>query len=196
MNGRNFGRDQRDYVRFRESDSADEPTDGSFTGHKLNRFGEERPSHDHYQDDQYRNDYDPTYEDEYGMKHPYEHSGASNRWSDDIRSEAARENHSGKGPKGYTRSRDRIIEEACERLSNDYGLDASDIEVDYENDYLVLKGEVHSRHDKRLAEDIVEDIAGVNDVLNQLQIKKKVEGWVQGLGHVAHPHSGGKHEQG
>ena len=59
----------RNYPRFRESDSFDDnsKTDGSFTN--LNRFGEERPRHDHYQDDQYKRDYDPTYEDEYGMRH-------------------------------------------------------------------------------------------------------------------------------
>lgn len=184
MNGKQFGRDQRDYVKFRESDSYEDKTDGSFTGRRINRFGEDRARHDHYQDDQYRNDYDPTYEDENGMKHPYEHSGRSNRWSDDIRSEASRENHTGKGPKGYRRSRERILEEANERLANDYGLDATDIEVDLEDDCLVLKGEVHSRHDKRLAEDIVESISGVTDVINQLSITKKIEGWIPGLGNI------------
>lgn len=193
MNERDLSRDQRDYVRFRESDSWDDDrSDGSFTGRKVNRFGEERARHDHYQEDQYRRKYDPTYEDEYGMRHPYEHGGRRNRWSDDIRSEASRESHAGKGPLGYKRSKERILEEANERLANDYGLDASGIETDYVDDCLVLKGEVHSRHDKRLAEDIVEDIAGVSDVVNELHIKKKVEGWIPGIDHVSDSSSGGQ----
>lgn len=193
MNGKQFGKDQRDYIKFRESDSYDDlkelkQTDGSFSnsGRELrrNRFGEERPRHDHYQDDQFKRDYDPTYEDEYGMRHPYEHGGQLNRWSDDIRSEASRENHSGKGPKGYKRSSERIREEACEILSKDWFLDASDIEVAVENNCLVLKGEVRTRRDKRHAEAIVENIAGIDDVQNQLKVTNKVEGWIPGIGHV------------
>lgn len=180
MNGKQFGKDQRDYIKFRESDSYDDLKEIK----QPNRFGEVRPRHDHYQDDQYKRDYDPTYEDEYGMRHPYEHGGQLNRWSDDLRSEASRENHAGKGPKGYTRSAERIREEACEILSKDWFLDASDIEVSVENKCLVLKGEVRTRRDKRHAEAIVEHITGIEDVLNQLKVTNKVEGWIPGIGHV------------
>jgi len=194
MNRNNIDRFQREHIRFRESDSRDDidDTDGSFTNsnfkfdnkRRLNRFGEERPRHDRYQDDQYSRDYDPTYEDEYGMKHPYEHGGRLNRWSDDIRSEASRETHFGKGPKGYTRSPERIREEACELLSRDWYLDASDIEVSVEDNCLVLRGEVHSRRDKRHAEALVENIPGINDVINQIKVHKIVEGWVPGIDHI------------
>jgi hypothetical protein len=207
MAGRQFGRDQRDYIRFREVDSSDEGprsqseknTDGSFTNANrargrfagVNRFGEESIHHDSYQDDQYRSDYDPTYEDEFGMKHPYEHGGRQNRWSDDIRSEASHENHFGKGPKGYQRSDMRIKDEACEILTRDWELDASDIEVDVEDRCLILRGEVASRDDKRLAEALVEDISGIDDVQNQLKIKKNVDGWIPGIGQVHEKDSGG-----
>ncbi len=219
MNRNQFGRDQRDFIRFRESDSPDRgsrwedefETDGSFTNSDFrfddqyygrdreqqkrfpernigrlrgrNRFGEERIRHDSFQDDQYRNDYDPTYEDEYGMRHPYEHGG-SNRWSDDIRSTSSHENHFGKGPKGYQRSDQSIKEEASEILTRDHDLDASDIEVEVKDRCLYLKGEVHSRKDKRLAEELVEDISGINDIQNQLAIQKKIEGWIPSLGNV------------
>lgn len=217
MNQNQFGRDQRDFIRFRESDSPDRgfrseddfETDGSFTNSNFhfddqyygknrqegftrrdigrlggrNRFGEERIRHDSFQDDQFRNDYDPTYEDEYGMRHPYEHGG-SNRWSDDIRSESSHENHFGKGPRGYQRSENRIIEEASEILARDFNLDASDIEIEVKDRCLYLKGEVHSRKDKRMAEELVEDVSGIDDVQNQLKIKKKIEGWIPSLGNV------------
>lgn len=201
-----FGKDQRDRNsrRFRESDSYEEAdTDGSFSHHTFsgqnphrdyrpvgrfqgrNRFGEERIRHDSYQDDEFRDDYDPTYEDEYGMKHPYEHGGKSNRWSDDIRSEASRETHFGKGPKGYRRSPERIKDEACELLSRDFDLDASDIEVDFDDHVLILRGQVGTRHDKRRAESLVEDIPGVEDVQNLITVKKPgVEGWIPGLGNI------------
>ena len=199
MSNNQIGRDQRDYIRFRESDSFEEKsdrTDGSFTGRfrGRNRFGEERIRHDSYQDDQFRNDYDPTYEDEYGMKHPYEHGGESNRWSDDIRSEASRESHRGKGPKGFQRSPGRIRDEACELLTRDRELDASEIEVEVKDGCILLKGDVGSRRDKRLAELLVENISGVEDVQNQLRIKKNIEGWIPGLDEVQ-DQEGGKHEQ-
>lgn len=208
-----FSRDQRDYGRFRESDSYEDSddhdfeTDGTFTksnfrfddeyygrenrGRRpmgrfsgINRFGERRIRHDAYQDDQYRNHYDPTYEDVTGRRHPYEHGGR-NRWSDDIRSESSRESHFGKGPRGYKRSSERIKDEACEILARDFELDASDIEVDVKDEVITLSGEVSSRRDKRIAEILVENISGVHDVHNQLRIKRSdVEGWIPGIGSV------------
>lgn len=195
-----YGRDQRDYIRFRESDSSDDWTKKSRPRKPMgrlegrNRYGEERIRHDHFQDDQFRNDYDPTYQDEYGMRQPYEHGGKQNRSSDDFfRSEASHENHAGKGPKGYLRSEQRIIEEASEILTHDYDLDASDIELDLKDRCLVLKGEINSRRDKRLAESLVEDISGIEDVDNQLRIKKKVDGRIQGINDVRE--SGGQDGQ-
>ncbi|MFP5384876.1 MAG: BON domain-containing protein [Bacteriovoracia bacterium] len=182
-----YGRDQRDYIRFRESDSFDDgrvenvsdSTDGSFTHSRelgrypgRNRFGEERIRHDSYQD-------------EYGMKHSLEHGGKLNRWSDDLRSESAYENHSGKGPKGYQRSRESILEEANDILTRDFNLDATEIEVDVQGDILVLKGDVSSRRDKKLAELLVEEIPGISDVHNHINIRDAdVEGWIPGIGHI------------
>lgn len=209
----NEGKDQRAFSRYRESDPYDDPrfdTDGSFThsnfsfdnkefGHDrrvrgrfqgLNRYGEERIQHDPYQDDQYRNDYDPTYEDEYGMRHPYEHGGRLNRWSDDIRSEASRENHIGKGPKGYQRSDKKILEEACENLTRSPELDATEIEVSVKDRIITLTGEVISRSDKRMAEELVEYISGTLDVQNKLKVKHQVDGWIPGIGHATNDEFG------
>jgi hypothetical protein len=193
-----FDKEYRDNRRrFRESDSFDENYFDEERGSKwphhysygrmpgVNRFGEERIHHDHLQDDQYKKGYDPTYEDEYGMRHPYEHGGRSNRWSDDIRSEASRESHYGKGPKGYRRSPDRILDEACEVLAQDFEVDASDVEVNFKDGILYLKGEVATRNEKRRAELLVEDLPGVEDVHNLLRVKRlNVEGWIPGVGNV------------
>ena len=38
--------------------------------------------------------------------------------------------HRGRGPKGYSRSDDRIREDVSDRLSDDHMIDASDIEIE------------------------------------------------------------------
>jgi hypothetical protein len=78
--------------------------------------------------------------------------------------------YTGIGPQGYQRSDDRIFEEVCERLSQHGQIDASDIEIDVENGEVFLKGKVHNRHTKRMAEDVSATVPGVMDVNNQLKV--------------------------
>lgn len=78
----------------------------------------------------------------------------------------------GRGPKGYRRSDERIREDICERLEDHGDVDASDIEVRVENGEVTLDGKVDSREEKRLAEDLVEFTAGVKHVNNQLRVEK------------------------
>lgn len=80
--------------------------------------------------------------------------------------------HRGKGPRGYTRSDDRIKEDVNDRLTDDWAVDASDIEVDVENCEVTLTGEVTSREMKRRAEDVAEAVSGVKHVQNNLRIKQ------------------------
>lgn len=77
----------------------------------------------------------------------------------------------GRGPKGYTRSDDRIAEDLNDRLTDDWLLDASDIEVAVKASEVTLSGEVASRSDKRRAEDIADDVSGVTHVQNNLRIR-------------------------
>ncbi len=106
----------------------------------------------------------------YGREGPYssERAGAE-RW---MRPGP----HTGRGPRGYQRSDQRIFEEVCDRLTQDGQLDASEIEVLVANREVTLQGTVNSRQDKRRAEDVVESVAGVEEVHNQLRVRK------QGLG--------------
>ncbi len=80
--------------------------------------------------------------------------------------------HRGRGPRGYTRSDERIREDVCDRLADDPMIDASDIEVQVANAEVTLNGHVDSRWLKRRAEDIVDDISGVRHVQNNLRIKE------------------------
>ena len=78
--------------------------------------------------------------------------------------------HSGKGPKGYKRPDDRIIEDVSAELEHDGDVDASEIEVTCKDGIVVLRGKVDSRSAKRCAEDCCESVQGVTDVRNELEI--------------------------
>ena len=76
----------------------------------------------------------------------------------------------GKGPKGYQRSKERIHEDICDRLTYDDRLDASEIDVSIEDNEVILSGTVTTREEKRRAEDIAESIPGVRNVQNKIKI--------------------------
>jgi osmotically-inducible protein OsmY len=78
--------------------------------------------------------------------------------------------HKGRGPKGYTRSDERIKEDVNDKLSDDSHIDASDIEVKVESCEVVLTGTVDSRFAKRHAEDLAESVSGVKNVENRLRV--------------------------
>jgi osmotically-inducible protein OsmY len=80
--------------------------------------------------------------------------------------------YSGRGPKGYTRTDDRIREDVCDRLSWNDEVDATDIVVRVEKGEVTLEGSVETRHMKRLAADISEDVSGVADVHNTIRVRK------------------------
>jgi osmotically-inducible protein OsmY len=75
----------------------------------------------------------------------------------------------GRGPKGYTRSDERLLEAICESLTEDPRIDASDISVEVSNGAASLAGTVTDKRTKWLVEDIVESISGVNRVDNRLR---------------------------
>jgi osmotically-inducible protein OsmY len=75
----------------------------------------------------------------------------------------------GRGPRGYRRSDDRIREDVCDLLTDDWRIDASDVEVTVQNGEVTLSGTVHNRDEKRTTEDLVETISGVREVHNQLR---------------------------
>jgi len=81
----------------------------------------------------------------------------------------------GRGPKGYTRSDERIREDVSDKLMEHPDLDASEIEVRVAQGEVTLAGSVDSRWAKRLAEDIAESCTGVRDVMNQLRVPSDVE---------------------
>jgi osmotically-inducible protein OsmY len=83
--------------------------------------------------------------------------------------------YTGRGPKGYARSDERIEEEINEALARDPEIDASDIEVKVEKGVVTLTGTIDEREQKREIEDLVESVFGVKDVENRLRVSSKEE---------------------
>ncbi len=95
--------------------------------------------------------------------------GAEKRREDDKRFGP----HKGKGPKGYTRSDERIKDDVNDRLSDDSFIDASEIDVTVESCEVVLTGTVDSKEEKRRAEDIAERVSGVKNIENRLKVRNR-----------------------
>ena len=92
----------------------------------------------------------------------------------DFRRDAPRRDlgHRGRGPLGYKRPDERITEEAHERLTEDAWLDASNIGISVSGGEVTLSGTVTEREAKHRAERLVEDIAGVGHVQNNLRVDR------------------------
>jgi hypothetical protein len=80
---------------------------------------------------------------------------------------------SGRGPQGYQRSDERILEDVCDRLMQHGQIDAADMTVTVENHEVTLSGTVNGRKAKRMAEDLAESVPGVSAVHNQLKMQQK-----------------------
>lgn len=79
----------------------------------------------------------------------------------------------GRGPKGYVRSDERIHDAVCEALTDAPDLDATDVEVAVGGGEVTLAGSVDERADRRLAEDIAAAVSGVRHVRNDLRIRER-----------------------
>jgi osmotically-inducible protein OsmY len=78
--------------------------------------------------------------------------------------------YSGRGPRNYQRSDERIREEVCERLAHHPDIDATDLDIRVQNGEVTLQGQVNDRWAKRWAEDVAEGIWGVKEVHNQIRV--------------------------
>jgi hypothetical protein len=101
---------------------------------------------------------------------PGEPFGVGGAWAGGARHEQLA-SHAGKGPKGYQRADERVIDDVCHALERDPLVDASEIEVSCQKGEVVLKGSVDSRQAKRRAEQCVEELPGVKDVRNELRVQ-------------------------
>lgn len=85
------------------------------------------------------------------------------------------------GPKGYSRSDERIREFICERLAQQSRLDVSDVSISVNNGCVTLEGTVPERRMKHAIEDAADNCWGVKEVENRLRVGATMTG-VQALG--------------
>jgi len=76
------------------------------------------------------------------------------------------------GPKGYTRSDERIREDICERLMLADSIDPSDVSVSVTEGRVALEGTVRTRRMKHAIEDLADYTAGVTDVDNRIRVER------------------------
>jgi hypothetical protein len=93
--------------------------------------------------------------------------------------EKKRNDFSGKGPRGYRRSDEKIYEQSCETLWRSPHVDPSEIEVSVQDGIIKLKGTVHKREFKRWAERLLDNIPGVVDIQNEIKVVTDKGGLIQ-----------------
>jgi osmotically-inducible protein OsmY len=76
------------------------------------------------------------------------------------------------GPKGYTRSDERIREDISERLMMADGIDSSEVTVSVKDGRVTLEGTVPVRSMKHSIEDLADYTAGVHDVDNRIRVER------------------------
>jgi osmotically-inducible protein OsmY len=107
--------------------------------------------------------------DEFESRNAGFRGGSGSDWSSEGR-------YAGRGPKGYTRSDERIKEEISDALTAHGGIDASECTVQVSDGEVTLEGEVETREMKRAVEDVAEACSGVKQVHNRLRIAKSGNG--------------------
>ncbi len=90
--------------------------------------------------------------------------------------------HRGRGPRGWTRSDERIREDVHERLTDDSMIDAGDVTVEVQGGEVTLNGLVDDRQSKRRAEDLAERVSGVLHVQNNLRVRERQAQGAPGAG--------------
>ena len=193
--GESYGDEQRDYERSREYSSAPQNR-GYYQGgssrsaplrHSPNAYGADAGANfgSFTSDDYGGRDFVQPSEGRYTPVAPYsyrqgdEERGFLERAGDHIAKwfgdeEAARrieEDHRGHGPSGYSRSDSRIQDDVCDRLTDDWQVDARNITVSVNEGEVSLDGSVGSRLAKRRAEDCAEAVSGVKHVQNNLRVQ-------------------------
>ncbi len=107
-----------------------------------------------------------------GVYRPEDDRGFFEKMRDYFRRESSEQRPRRRGPKGWKRSDERMLEEANEALAN-ADIDSSEIIVRVENGICTLEGMVPSRRDKRIAEMVVEEVRGIDDVLNHVRVQRE-----------------------
>ena len=167
--------------QYRESDSSDRSSKErkQFDSEKLSReFNGSTPSRP--KEDSYRSRTTEPYTGGQFARSHYGLGGQSTRdWPTGSGFHQTNQgSYRGLGPKGYQRSDERIREDVCEALYRNPHVDARDIEVSVIDGVVVLTGIVEDRLEKREAEICSEEVLGVRDIQNDLELRSLLNGAV------------------
>ena len=89
--------------------------------------------------------------------------------------------YTGRGPRDYQRSDERIQEDILDRLTQHGQIDASDISVQVSSGDVTLTGAVNTRQEKHMAEDVAESVTGVRDIQNQIKVRQGLANQARGI---------------
>ncbi len=177
-------------VRARERDRA---TNGPYGDYDDSTFGPSQYARDPYKDERRSAPWQPgqtrdyehrsswDYERDAPFSHHYDSSihGAGSYDAAEARPNTP--SFRGRGPRGYTRSDERLREMICEHLTDHPAIDASHVSVEVNDQIVKLTGTVEDRRTKYEMEELIEDFSGVKDVDNQVRVRKR--GWQANDGH-------------
>jgi hypothetical protein len=153
------GEQQRSYGEFRESGrSSSSQWRPEESSRERQQYGRQ------YESQSFDQPYPPGFQGDFG---------SSQRGRSGFGREGYAESgvHRGKGPKGYTRSDERLKEVICEKLTDDPMIDASEISIEVTGQTVKLTGTVDDRSTKYEIEELVERCGGVQDIDNQLRVR-------------------------
>jgi hypothetical protein len=106
---------------------------------------------------------------------PERQGGARASFGDRLRSnERKAVSYRGCGPKGYRPSDERILEIACERLTEHPRVDASDLTVTVDKGVVTINGEVSSRTMRTMVDEVLSAIYGVVRVQNDARVSARI----------------------
>ena len=99
---------------------------------------------------------------------------AMERRGDEMARSPRRRGFAGRPSRSYRRPDDRILDDVHQRLAM-CGVDADEVEIEVSNGIVTLSGRVPRRLEKRIIEEVTEQVFGVQEVQNHLRLARRVE---------------------
>jgi len=165
--GQNYGRDYGQNADYENSERWNRPSSRS------QRFQERNEPT--YRSDTYRDwEGSSVGHADWNARGDYRSGSQDQSWGRGSNDQQSRLNEQkNRWPKSFKRNDERLKDDIHEELIRHGRIDASDIEVQVKEGEVTLTGQVTSRHDKRIAEELAEKVLGVHDVQNQLKVKQQ-----------------------